>query len=164
MPCAEIQYVSDRPRYSESAWEDAALCTEPAGVFAAGQASHSMYESESWYGDSLEEIESFGLIFLKSIYKPCPAERFKELVKQWKEETWFRSSLKKRISHIAYLKIIGFGKTAIPWILEELQRDPDYWFPALEAITQIDAAPRAENMTQLREAWLEWGRANGYIS
>jgi hypothetical protein len=90
-------------------------------------------------------------------------DTFKELVAQWKEETWFVSSIKKRVSHLAYLQIIGFGRAAIPWILAELRREPDYWYPALEAITRMNLLPHADNMNQLREAWLAWGEENGYI-
>jgi hypothetical protein len=87
---------------------------------------------------------------------------FDGLVAQWKEETWFTSSIKKRIAHPAYLKIIGLGRVAVPWILQELRREPDYWYAALEAITRTDPVPHAENMSQLLDGWLAWGKANGY--
>ena len=51
---------------------------------------------------------------------------FRQLVKKWRDETWFISSIKKRIAHPDYLKIIGMGSVAIPWILEELRGEPDY--------------------------------------
>jgi hypothetical protein len=86
---------------------------------------------------------------------------FKTLVSEWKEDTWFISSIKKRIAHPAYLKIIGLGKPAVPWILEELAREPDYWSYALEAITRDDAAPHGGNLQQIRDAWLAWGKAHG---
>lgn len=89
-------------------------------------------------------------------------QTFNKLVSQWKEETWFISSIKKRIAHSAYLKIIGLGQGAVPWILEELKREPDYWYAALEAITRADPAPHAESMRELMEAWLAWGKVNGY--
>jgi hypothetical protein len=87
---------------------------------------------------------------------------FKELARQWKEETWFSSSIKKRIAHAAFLKIIGLGNAAIPFILEELRREPDYWSYALEAITREDPAPNAQNLRELRDAWLAWGKGHGY--
>jgi hypothetical protein len=87
---------------------------------------------------------------------------FTNLVSEWKEETWSVSSVKKRILHPAFLKIIGLGAPAVPLILEELRREPDYWSYALEAITREDPAPYAENLQQLRDAWLAWGQAHGY--
>jgi hypothetical protein len=87
---------------------------------------------------------------------------FEALASQWKQETWFVSSIKKRISHPAFLKIIGLGAPALPLILEELRREPDYWSYALEAITREDPVPHAENLQQLRDAWLAWGEAHGY--
>ncbi|MFZ0704531.1 MAG: hypothetical protein WAM71_02925 [Candidatus Korobacteraceae bacterium] len=99
----------------------------------------------------------------KPCLKPTKFDTFKQLVEQWQSETWFKSSLSKRISHPAYLKIIGLGKEALPWILRELRDEPDHWFPALEAITREDHAPNAKNPQELRTAWLAWGEKNiGY--
>ena len=113
----------------------------------------------------------YSILLLEDVYPSLEVEdfsasdrdTFKKLVPQWKEETWFVSSIKKRVSHPAYLKIIGLGRVAIPWILEELRREPDYWYAALEAIARPDHPPQAETMSQLRDAWLAWGKANGYI-
>jgi hypothetical protein len=92
-------------------------------------------------------------------------EIFRELADSWRRETWYQSSTNRRVSHPAYLKIIGFGKQAIPWILQELRQQPDYWFAALEAISR-DPSPNvsasATNVSTLRDAWLEWGRTHGY--
>lgn len=88
-------------------------------------------------------------------------EIFRELVDVWKTETWYRSPLARRISHPAYLKIIGLGPKAIPWILQELRQDQDYWFAALEAITR-EPSPNTANLTELRDAWLEWGKRHEY--
>ena len=88
-------------------------------------------------------------------------EVFRELVHMWKMETWHRSPLARRISHPAYLKIIGLGSQAIPWILQELKQEQDYWFAALEAITR-EPSPNVANLSELRDAWLEWGKRHGY--
>jgi len=92
-------------------------------------------------------------------------EVFRELVDVWHRETWYKSSVSRRISHPAYLQIIGLGQQAIPWILQELQQQPDYWFAALEAISR-DSSPNAsksaESFSALRDAWLNWGRDHGY--
>jgi hypothetical protein len=87
---------------------------------------------------------------------------FGELVSQWKQETWPISSVRKRMSHPAYLKIIGMGPPALPFIFKSLREEPEHWFGALEAITRENLAPNAENMYQLRDAWLGWARSHGY--
>jgi hypothetical protein len=88
-------------------------------------------------------------------------EIFRELVDIWKTDTWHRSPISRRISHPAYLKIIGLGPKAIPWIIHELRSDHDYWFAALEAITR-EPSPETTSMSELRDAWLEWGKRHGY--
>ena len=87
---------------------------------------------------------------------------FRTLMEIWRKETWFISSVKKRIAHPAYLNIIGLGPPAVPLIIKELRKDPAHWSWALEAITREDPCPNAENMHQLTEAWLEWGKVHGY--
>jgi len=89
-------------------------------------------------------------------------ETFMRLANAWREETWFVSSLKKKISHPDYLKIIGLGPDAIQFLLADQADSGGYWSWALEAITRQDPAPDAKTMHQLRDAWLAWGRSNGY--
>ena len=88
-------------------------------------------------------------------------ETFRDLVDQWRSETWYKSSISRRVSHPAYLKIIGLGPKAVPWILQELRQEPDYWFAALEAITRENPSPNATSFPELRDAWLRWGEVNG---
>ena len=88
---------------------------------------------------------------------------FRQLADEWRNETWFISSIKKRIAHPAYLKIIGLGRSALPLIFRELQQTPEHWYWALEAITREDPAPNAATMQDLRDAWLAWGRAHEYL-
>src|SRR2546426_3866753 len=62
------------------------------------------------------------------------SKRFSELASAWKKETRLLSSMTDMILHPAYQQIIGLGRGALPLILEELARQPDYWFWALFAI------------------------------
>jgi hypothetical protein len=57
------------------------------------------------------------------------------------------------------------GPDAIPLILRELQRRPEHWFWALNAITREDPIDPeyAGNVRKMTQAWLEWGRERGYI-
>ncbi len=66
----------------------------------------------------------------------------------------------------SYQQIIGMGEPAVPLLLEELQREPDHWFWALEAITQESPVPPEAKgkLNETARAWIEWGRQKGYIS
>jgi hypothetical protein len=57
--------------------------------------------------------------------------RFYQLVKQWKKATEHLSSSTRMAKHPAYREIIAMGKPALPLLLAELKRDPDFWFAAL---------------------------------
>ena len=66
--------------------------------------------------------------------------------------------------HPAYQEIIGMGELAVPLILAELERDPDHWFWALKAITGADPVPEhcRGHLEEMAQAWLRWGRMQGY--
>ena len=66
----------------------------------------------------------------------------------------------------SYQSIIGMGDPAIPLLLEELQREPDQWFWALEAITLENPVPveARGKVDEMARAWIEWGRQKGYIA
>ncbi len=91
-------------------------------------------------------------------------QTFSKLAKKWKRDTMNLSSIGKMISHPAYLRIIGFGPKAIPLILNQMEKEPDFWFWALKSITGED--PITEeilgNLKAMTKAWLDWGREHGY--
>ena len=73
------------------------------------------------------------------------------------------------INHPAYQTIIGLGKDVVPFILEDLQNSPKWWFYALIKINGGDIIPQDQHeeyvgqLNKLTKAWLEWGRNNKYI-
>lgn len=89
--------------------------------------------------------------------------RFATLVRMWRHETRYSSSLAKIVMHPAYQAIIGMGEPALPLIFEELQRNGGHWFWALHAITQEDPARTGDDFAAAAHAWLAWGRARGYV-
>lgn len=94
------------------------------------------------------------------------AERFFDtLADEWRRETAHLSSLTKKITHPAYLRIISLGYRAVPLILKRLEREPAYWFVALRALSGQDPVPAGDvgNFRATREAWLTWGRSKGFI-
>ena len=92
--------------------------------------------------------------------------RFQELAALWKRERGPHSSSARLTQHPAYEKIIDLGTDAIPLLLRELKREPDHWFQALHALTGADPVPEASrgNVRAMAEAWLRWGRDEGYLS
>ena len=61
--------------------------------------------------------------------------RFQLLAEKWKEESKFFSFAKDSVQLPDYQSIIVMGKTALPYILEDMQKQPNHWFSALKAIT-----------------------------
>ncbi len=91
--------------------------------------------------------------------------KFNKLAKKWKRETMHCSLVKQMVLHPAYQEMIGLGPKVIPLILKELKKEPDFWFWALRSLTGVD--PTTEDMhgdvMGMRNAWLNWGRENGYF-
>ena len=96
------------------------------------------------------------------------AERFHQLAEQWRNETSMLSSPTETILNPAYWEIILMGlrgEPVVPLILRDLEETGDNWFFALEKIT--GATPPGTNgndLDQVIEAWLDWGRANEYLA
>ncbi len=101
--------------------------------------------------------------------RPAPKDtraRFQQLVAQWKEQSQYLSNTAQMAMLTPYQQIIGMGEQAVPLILEELQREPDHWFWALEAITQANPVPpeAAGKVRQMADAWIAWGKQEGYLA
>jgi len=89
---------------------------------------------------------------------------FQQLAAEWQQSRRFMSSLTAMVALSPYQKIIEMGDPAVPLLLAELEREPDHWFAALSAITGADpvAVEDRGRMDRMFEAWLSWGRAQGY--
>jgi len=93
-------------------------------------------------------------------------ERFRRLAAAWKKESRHLSNTAQMAMLPSYQRIIGLGLAAVPLILEELRREPDQWFWALESITDADPV-RPEHRGKVRlmaQDWLEWGQQHGYLT
>ena len=89
--------------------------------------------------------------------------RFGQLVREWKRDTRYSSSMAKIILHPAYQAIIGMGRKALPLILAEFHKHGGHWFWALHAITQENPAPQDADYSMAAQAWLDWGKVRGYL-
>jgi hypothetical protein len=93
--------------------------------------------------------------------------RFDFLVREWKQRESPSSSAMELAMHPAYQKIIGMGPVAIPWVIEELEKEPDHWFWALHCLTGgVDpvAATDRGDIEAMSQAWVLWARDNGIRS
>jgi hypothetical protein len=92
-------------------------------------------------------------------------ERFHRLAREWKEKSRHLSNTAQMAMLRPYQRIIGMGEPVVPLILEELQREPDQWFWALESITEEDPVPAedAGHVRRMAQAWIEWGKRKGLI-
>src|SRR5262245_13401861 len=93
--------------------------------------------------------------------------RFERLAKAWKRDTLYESFGKRIVTHPAYLEIIGMKQAAIPLILRDMQRGPPaQWFWALISLTGSSPVTQEHSgdMQRMTEAWLEWGKANHYLT
>ena len=94
------------------------------------------------------------------------AALFHQLTDQWQEETRYLSSPTAISTHPAYQRIIGLGPQVIPQILAELAREPRQWFWALRALTGENpvAGDDQGRVQAMADAWLTWGRENGWVA
>ncbi len=93
-------------------------------------------------------------------------ERFRRLADEWKEQSRYLSNAAQMAMLKPYQRIIGLGLPVVPLILDELQREPDQWFWALESITEQNPVP-PEAMGKVRlmaQAWIDWGKQHGYLA
>lgn len=94
------------------------------------------------------------------------ADEFYYLARSWKRERdRFAFSAQEMAEHQAYTAIIGMGECAIPYILNELRKEPDHWFLALSEIAGVDPVPVSDRgrIRAISEAWINWGKENGYL-
>ncbi len=91
--------------------------------------------------------------------------KFDALVKQWRQETATLSSTTKIVTHPAYQRIMAMGEKAVPFILRELQKEPDHWFYALRNITEASPVSPEDvgDIQKMAAAWIKWGIEHHYI-
>ena len=96
---------------------------------------------------------------------PQIRERFLRLATEWKQQSRYLSNTAQMAILKPYQRIIGMGWSAVPLILEELRREPDQWFWALESITEENPVPpdAAGFVRRTAEAWINWGSERGLI-
>ena len=97
---------------------------------------------------------------------PKTCDQFEALLQKWHNETALLSSGTAIVSHAAYTQIIGMGEVVIPFILMQLQKNPQHLFLALFHITGENPIPlsHAGNLEKMTADWLDWGYKKGYLN
>jgi len=97
--------------------------------------------------------------------EPGVRERFRRLSAEWKEQSRYLSSTAQMAMLKPYQRIVGMGLSAVPLILEELRREPDQWFWALESITDENPVlpEAAGKVREMARAWIDWGKRHGLL-
>ena len=85
---------------------------------------------------------------------------FRQLVKEWKSDTYHVSIVSYRFQHPSYQQILRLGKSVVPLILKELERENDHWFHALNLLTGENPIPAdfTGTVSDAADLWIEWGR------
>lgn len=93
------------------------------------------------------------------------SSRFQSLAAEWKRKSRYMSNTAQTAILPSYQRIIGMGMDAVPFILKELEREPDQWFWALEAITEADLVPveAKGKVAHMANAWIDWGKQRGLL-
>jgi hypothetical protein len=91
-------------------------------------------------------------------------EKFQRLATTWRAETAHQSSSSDLILHHAFQEIVRMGPPVIPLLLRELEKRTGHWHRALRQVTGADPVPAADrgNIEKAAEAWLRWGKEQGY--
>lgn len=95
---------------------------------------------------------------------PEITNKFYTLASQWQSEVEGISSTTQMSQHPAYQEIISMGTKIVPLLLSELKQNPLYWLSALSEITGTNPIKPEQRgrVKQMAEAWLEWGKNQGY--
>jgi hypothetical protein len=91
-------------------------------------------------------------------------DRFHRLASEWLTETAHMSSSSDIVNNPAFAAIIELGDAAVPLLLREMTMRPGHWHRALKRITGTDPVAESDrgDMGRIKEAWLRWGKENGY--
>jgi hypothetical protein len=140
--------------------------------YASAQTRVRLYKEEHPAKYTYDDIWHHGLIPGRRYPRGSSAPRleaeqlrteFVALAEQWRRETKFSSSVDEKVLHGAYQSIIAMGRSAVPLVLEELEAHRGHWSWALHFMTGVNPVPEGANIDAARDAWLTWGRQQGYL-
>ncbi len=89
----------------------------------------------------------------------------RQLLARWRKETVHISSISEIVEHPCYQNIIRLGWPAVPQLIRELIREPDFLFDALYSITGSNPLLGREDvqgdLAGMASVWIDWARQRG---
>jgi len=91
-------------------------------------------------------------------------KRFRQIEAAWEADTMFLSNAQAIIDHPAFQEIIAMGEVVIPFMLGDLEKQAHQWVWALPRLTGVNPVDLkvACDSRKMADAWVRWGRHNGY--
>ena len=91
-------------------------------------------------------------------------QRFRRLEAVWEADTLVLSDPTRITAHWAFQEILQMGEALVPLMLRDLEERPQLWVWALPEITGADPVSPSDGgkIAKMSEAWLRWGREQGY--
>ena len=91
-------------------------------------------------------------------------EKFQRLAVLWRAETAYVSSSSDLVANSAFQEIVAMGPDIIPLLLRELENRTGHWHRALRRITGVNPVSPGDrgDIEKAAEAWLRWGKEQGY--
>ncbi len=85
-------------------------------------------------------------------------DRFYSLLKQWRMDTLFVSSITEAVEHPAFKGILALGEKAIPLIISEIERYPDLLIESLPILTGKNPVSDSDmgDIPTMAATWIEW--------
>lgn len=102
----------------------------------------------------------------RNVPRNSPIEKaFLQFAAKWRKETGHYSTMIHVTRNENYLRIIALGKPVIPYLLRDLEKEPDYWFEALKILTNDDPVPKEHlgHIDKMAQDWIKWGKKEKII-
>lgn len=93
----------------------------------------------------------------RSVAEDYVAE-FNRSVSEWRRATLALSFVSQKTAHPAFRRIVRMRELAVPLIVTELQRHPDFLYLALQEIVGSEQVPAVGggDPRAIAEAWIRW--------
>lgn len=106
-------------------------------------------------------IDAVGLSVVST---ETPRERFQRLKGEWLRSIGPTDKLSDMYMLPAYQRILRLDRAAIPLLIQELRTAPNWWFWALEMITEQNPVSQEHlgNLRLMTKDWLDWADARGF--